>query len=44
MEKFYGELIRCITVKTRIKEPPFFGIRSAKVLKLGHLTGHFAQV
>ena len=31
------------TVKTRIKEPPFFGVRLARFLNYGHLTGHFAQ-
>ena len=31
------------TVKTRIRELPFFGVRLAKVLKLRSLTGYFAQ-
>ena len=32
------------TVKTLRKEPPFFGVRLAKVLKLQFLTGYFAQI
>ena len=31
------------TVKTRIKEPLFYGVRLVKVLKPRHLTEHFAQ-
>ena len=31
------------TVKTRIKEPPFFGVRLAKVLKLSSLNKTLCQ-
>ena len=36
-------LVNPYTVKTRIKEPPYLGVRLAKVLKSGRLTGHFAH-
>ena len=39
----FSGIVHWSTIKSRIKEPPFFGVRLAIVLNYGHLTGHFSQ-